>query len=81
MPGKLHRGGAMGSLFDPGAYMMPSPWPVAPGERPVMVVPPNERDMIERLPAWNGYDANAVQGDDLMRQYLWPQDYPQEEKA
>jgi hypothetical protein len=44
-------------------------------------VPPSERDAIERLPMMNGHDANAVQGDDLMRQYLWPQDYPQEEEA
>jgi hypothetical protein len=60
---------------------VPSPWPVAPGEAPVMVIPPNERDAIERAPVSEGYDANAIQGDDLMRQRLWPQDYLQEEEV
>jgi len=60
---------------------MPIPWPMPPGEAPLRAVPPSERDAIERLPTMNGYDANAVQGDDLMRRYLWPQDYLQEEKA
>ena len=56
---------------------VPSPWLVAPGEA-VMMVPPNERDIIERAPVSEGYDANAVQGDDVMRQYFWPEPIEEE---
>jgi hypothetical protein len=54
------------------AYTVPSPWPVAPGQAPVMVVPPGERDAIERPAVSQGYDRNAIHGDDVMRQYFWP---------
>jgi hypothetical protein len=52
--------------------MVPSAWPVAPGEAPVMMVPPNERDMIERAPVITGEDLNAIQGQDVMDQYFFP---------
>ena len=51
---------------------VPSAWPVAPGEPPVMMVPPNERDLIERPAVSEGYDANAVMPEDVMQQYFWP---------
>jgi hypothetical protein len=51
---------------------VPLPWPMPPGEPPLMVVPPNERDMIERPAISEGYDANAVQGQDLIDQYFYP---------
>ena len=53
------------------AYAVPSPWLVAPGES-VMMVPPNERDLIERPAISPDYDANAVMPDDVMQQYFWP---------
>jgi hypothetical protein len=81
MADKSRRKDAIGSLFDSSNYTVPLPWPVPPGEAPLRGIPPTERDRIERQPVWNGYDTNAVQGEDLMRQYFWPQDYPQDEKA
>jgi hypothetical protein len=67
----------MGDLMAQDAYTIPSPWPVPPGHAPLRVVPPNERDTIERLPRSEGYDANAIRGEDVMQQYFWPP--PQEE--
>ena len=53
------------------AQMVPSPWLVAPGEA-VMMVPPSERDLIERAPVFEGQDLNAIQGQDVMDQYFFP---------
>lgn len=53
------------------AQMVPSPWLVAPGEA-VMMVPPSERDLIERPPVFEGQDLNAIQGQDVMDQYFFP---------
>jgi hypothetical protein len=53
------------------AQMVPSPWLIAPGQS-VMMVPPNERDLIERQPVMEGHDANAIQGQDVMDQYFFP---------
>ena len=53
------------------AQMVLSPWLVAPGEA-VMMVPPNERDLIERAPVMEGHDPNAIRGEDVMQQYFWP---------
>jgi hypothetical protein len=53
------------------ARMVPSPWLIAPGQS-VMMVPPNERDLIERAPVFEGQDLNAIQGQDVMDQYFFP---------
>jgi hypothetical protein len=52
-----------------GNYAVPSPIPVPPGMAPIPYIPPWRRDRMERLPNMQGYDRNAVQGDDQIRQY------------
>lgn len=47
----------------------PSAIPVPPGAAPIPYIPPWRRDRMERLPMTQGYDRNAVQGDDQIRQY------------
>jgi hypothetical protein len=42
------------------------------GEQLLRGIPPNERDLIERAPVMEGYDANAIQGQDVMDQYFFP---------
>ena len=53
-----------------GNYAVPSPIPVPPGMAPIPYIPPWRRDRMERLPMTQGYDRNAVQGDDQIRQYF-----------
>jgi hypothetical protein len=52
-----------------GNYAVPSPIPVPPGAAPIPYIPPWLRDRMDRPAITNGYDRNAVQGDDQMRQY------------
>ena len=63
-------GGMPAGMDDP--YRVPVPYPVAPDMAPVQVLPPGSRDRMDR-PGMScmGYDRNAVQGDDLMRQYFY----------
>jgi len=63
----------MASAVSPDAYTVPLPWPMPPGEQLLRAVPPNERDLIERAPVSEGYDANAIRGEDVMQQYFWPE--------
>jgi len=62
----------MASAVSPDAYTVPLPWPMPPGEQLLRGIPPNERDLIERAPVMEGYDANAIKGEDVMQQYFWP---------
>jgi hypothetical protein len=46
---------------------------------PQLRITPEMRDAIERQPSFNsGYDRNAIQGDDLMRQYFMSRGINQE---
>jgi hypothetical protein len=66
----LRAGGGMpAGMDDP--YRVPTPYPVAPGMAPVQVLPPGSRDRMDRPAVSQGYDRNAVQGDDLMKQYFY----------
>jgi len=56
----------------PEGYTVPLPWPVPPGEQLLQGIPPNERDMIEHAPVFEGQDLNAIQGQDVMDQYFFP---------
>jgi len=56
----------------PEGYAVPLPWPMPPGEQLLRGIPPNERDLIERVPVMEGQDLNAIRGEDLMQQYFWP---------
>ena len=54
------------------AQTVPLPWPMPPGEQLLRAIPPNERDLIERAPVFEGQDLNAIQGQDVMDQYFFP---------
>jgi hypothetical protein len=67
-----HRDRIAKLLMTPDAYTVPSPWPMPPGHPALQQIPPEARDTIERPAVMQGYDRNAIQGDDLLQQYFDP---------